>query len=456
MRKYPYTCVEQQISKAIILKDRESWDKLMDKLPSYMDENGFVKYFPSMYNGSTTLTSYLLSISEESKYPIPENTKKDLEKALNKFVTGSVLQKGGLETADLNIRKLQSLEALIKINPNYSSLILTLKLNINLLPTSSLIDLWSILDNSKGITDKEDRIKQIENILKSRLNYQGTKISFSTEKNDSLYWLMVSGDLNSIKLLNLVMKKDKWKQDIGKISKGVIQRQRNGIWDTTLANAWGIITLEKFTKEFEKESLTGETKVSYSENYIHNWNSNSKGSEKLLKWDQNIQNISLNHSGNGKPWITVESKSIVKPEEISNGYTIKKEYLDENRNILKTFKQGDIVKIRLKVKSDTDMTWVVINDPIPAGSTILSGGLQDTESNRLSERGSTIYSTFEERSFSTYRLYYEYMSEGEYLIEYTIRLNQSGVFNSPQTRIEAMYSPDMYGEFPNPIIRVVK
>jgi alpha-2-macroglobulin len=456
MKKYPYTCVEQQISKAIILKDRESWDKLMDKLPSYMDENGFVKYFPSMYYGSTTLTSYLLSISEESKYPIPENTKKELENALNKFVTGAVLQKGGLETADLNIRKLQSLEALIKINPNYSSLILTLKLNINLLPTSSLIDLWSILDNSKGISDKEDRIKQIENILKSRLNYQGTKITFSTEKNDSLYWLMISGDLNSIKLLNLVMKKDKWKQDIGKISKGVIQRQRNGIWDTTLANAWGIITLEKFTKEFEKESLTGDTKVSYSENYIHNWNSNSKGSEKLLKWDQNIQNISLNHSGNGKPWITVESKSIVKPEEISNGYTIKKEYLDENGNILKTFKQGDIVKIRLKVKSDTDMTWVVINDPIPAGSTILSGGLQDSESNRLSERGSTIYSTFEERSFSTYRLYYEYMSEGEYLIEYTIRLNQSGVFNSPQTRIEAMYSPDMYGEFPNPIIRVVK
>ena len=102
------------------------------------------------------------------------------------------------------------------------------------------------------------------------------------------------------------------------------------------------------------------------------------------------------------------------------------------------------------------MTWVVINDPIPSGSTILSGGLQNSDIARLSERGSTIYSTFEERSFSAYKLYYEYMSEGEYIIEYTIRLNQTGVFNSPETRIEAMYSPDMYGEFPNPIIRVDK
>ncbi|NBU99400.1 MAG: hypothetical protein EBS19_14535, partial [Spirochaetia bacterium] len=157
-----------------------------------------------------------------------------------------------------------------------------------------------------------------------------------------------------------------------------------------------------------------------------------------------------------KPWVTVESKSVVNPEELSNGYTIKKEYLDEKGNILNSFKQGDIVKIRLKVKSDSDMTWVVINDPIPAGSTILSGGLQDSESIRLSERLSNISSTFEERTFTAYKLYYEYMSEGEYIIEYTIRLNQTGVFNSPETRIEAMYSPDMYGEFPNPIIRVFK
>lgn len=456
MKKYPYTCVEQQISKAIILKDRESWDKLMEKLPTYMDENGFIKYFPSMMRGSTTLTSYLLSISEESKFSIPDITKKNLETALNNFVTGTVIQNGVLETADLNIRKLQSLEALSKINSNYANLVLTLKLNINQLPTSSLIDYWSILENSKSIADKEDRIKQIENIIKSRLNYQGTKIKFSTEKNDSLYWLMVSGDLNSIRLLNLVLKKEKWKQDIGKLVKGVLQRQLKGIWDTTLANAWGILTLEKFSKEFEKEQINGETKIVYSENYNYVWSNNPKSGEKLFKWDKNIQAITLNHIGTGKPWITVESKAIAPPTELSNGYSIKKEYFDENGKTIKLFKQGDIVKIKLKVKSDTDMTWVVINDPIPAGATILSGGLQNSEVSNLTEGYSTIYSTFEERSFSTYKLYYEYMPEGEYTIEYTIRLNQSGIFSTPQTRIEAMYSPDMYGEYPNPIIRVDK
>jgi uncharacterized protein YfaS (alpha-2-macroglobulin family) len=102
------------------------------------------------------------------------------------------------------------------------------------------------------------------------------------------------------------------------------------------------------------------------------------------------------------------------------------------------------------------MTWVVINDPIPAGSSILSGGLRSPISATMSEKNSDISSTFEERSFDSYKQYYEYFPEGEFTLEYTIRLNQTGSFEMPQTRIEAMYSPDMYGEFPNKTIRIEK
>jgi ribonucleoside-diphosphate reductase alpha chain len=66
------------------------------------------------------------------------------------------------------------------------------------------------------------------------------------------------------------------------------------------------------------------------------------------------------------------------------------------------------------------------------------------------------YPTFEERSFESYRAYYEYLPEGEMTIEYTIRLNQDGKFSLPATRVEAMYSPDMYGEYPNAIVEIEK
>ena len=56
--------------------------------------------------------------------------------------------------------------------------------------------------------------------------------------------------------------------------------------------------------------------------------------------------------------------------------------------------------------------------------------------------------TFEERSLQSYRAYYEYLPKGTWMVEYTIRLNQEGRFNLPPSRVEAMYSPDIFGEIP--------
>jgi hypothetical protein len=40
-------------------------------------------------------------------------------------------------------------------------------------------------------------------------------------------------------------------------------------------------------------------------------------------------------------------------------------------------------------------------------------------------------------------------------VEYTLRLNQPGVFGLPPTRVEALYAPEMFGEIPNESIEVV-
>jgi uncharacterized protein YfaS (alpha-2-macroglobulin family) len=39
-------------------------------------------------------------------------------------------------------------------------------------------------------------------------------------------------------------------------------------------------------------------------------------------------------------------------------------------------------------------------------------------------------------------------------VEYTLRLNQSGRFQLPTTRVEALYFPEMLGEIPNQMIEV--
>jgi len=39
-------------------------------------------------------------------------------------------------------------------------------------------------------------------------------------------------------------------------------------------------------------------------------------------------------------------------------------------------------------------------------------------------------------------------------VEYTVRLNNAGEFMLPETRVEAMYAPEMFGESPNAKFKV--
>ena len=61
---------------------------------------------------------------------------------------------------------------------------------------------------------------------------------------------------------------------------------------------------------------------------------------------------------------------------------------------------------------------------------------------------------YEERSFESFRAYYEYLPKGKLKMEYTVRLNNPGVFNLPPTRVEALYAPEMFGEAPNAPVQV--
>ena len=57
--------------------------------------------------------------------------------------------------------------------------------------------------------------------------------------------------------------------------------------------------------------------------------------------------------------------------------------------------------------------------------------------------------TFEERTFEAYRAYFANLEKGSGELEYTVRLNTAGEFVLPEVRVEALYSPDMFGALPN-------
>ena len=162
--------------------------------------------------------------------------------------------------------------------------------------------------------------------------------------------------------------------------------------------------------------------------------------------------LQVRHDGPGKPWLTLTSRAAVPvTQPFSSGYRITKTVTPVQQKDKGRYGRGDVLRITLVIDAQADMTWVVVNDPIPAGATLLGSGLGrdgglETQDERSDSRG---WLAYQERSFEALRAYYRYLPKGPLTIEYTLRLNNAGEFGLPQTRVEAMYAPEMFGESPN-------
>lgn len=454
MARYPYTCLEQLASQAIALQDEARWSDLMKKLPSYLDGSGLVKYFPMMLEGDDTLTSYLLSIANEAGYEIPGNLRDKMRNGLVSFVEGRVIRYSALPTSDLSVRKLAAIEALSRTGNIERKWLDSVTIEPNLWPTSAVLDWVSILQRSPEISAQAGRLAEgARQIIRSRLNFQGTTMGFSTERNDNLWWLMINGDVNANRALLTLLSQSDWEPDISRLVHGSLGRQQRGHWSTTVANAWGVLAMKKFSSRFEATTVTGTTTAELGKARLRTeWREDVKQAQQLLSWPVSAAAVSLSHSGNGKPWAMLQSLAALPLKEpLFTGYRVTRSVVPVSQKSKGEWHKGDVARIHLEVDAQSDMAWVVVNDPIPAGSSILGTGLGG-DSKLLThgeKKQGWVWPAFEERTFDSFRSYYRFVPKGRFSVEYTVRFNNDGLFQLPPTRVEAMYAPEILGELPN-------
>ena len=491
---YPFACLEQKTSKSVGLRDGKLWQAVIGQIPGYLDSDGLANYFPprdgEAARGSDALTAYLLAATHEAAsispaFALPDDVRAPMERGLISFVEGKIQREFWSPRKDLDVRKLAALEALSRYGKAQGRMLGSITIAPNQWPTSAVIDWLQILKRVADVPKRDERLAEANQVLKSRLSYQGTKVIFSTEKDDYLWWLMVNGDVNTARLMLAVMDDPAWKDDIPRLANGFIGRQQKGAWQTTTANLWGGLALDKFSAKFEATPVAGVTKASLAAATAQvDWAKvdrikttdaggaanqttmfgapaspgNLTNNSMFLPWAKlGKDSLNVTHTGPGKPWLTLQSLAAVQLKEPFNaGYQIKKTIEPVEQVVKGVYTRGDVVRITLEVNASSDMTWVAITDPIPGGATILGSGLgRDSEIATKGEKKSgSGWPAFEERSFEAFRSYYEYLPKGVVKMQYTVRLNNVGNFALPPSRVEAMYAPEMFGEAPNARVKV--
>ena len=504
---YPYACLEQKASKAIGLRDTALWQQVVNQVPSYLDADGLASYFPpregDARGGSDVLTAYLLAASHEASaidpaYGLPDSVRAPMERGLAAFVEGRISRSHWSPRQDLDVRKLAAIEALSRHGQARAAQVQSLTIAPNQWPTHAVIDWLNILRRVKGIPKAEALAAEATQVLRAAPVQPGHEVDVQHRTRRRL--VVADGQRRhqpAARLILAVMDDPAWKDDMGRLASGFIQRQQGGAWPTTTANLWGGLALERFSRTFESAPVTGTTRATLSDGpratpgnsaapasatvdwarverikaddpagLPHQnggfgapaapgmWRNNSL----FLAWPAGDKGrLEVSHQGSGKPWLSLQSLAAVDLKApFAAGYQIRKTITPVEQAVKGRYSRGDVLRITLEVKASADMSWVVISDPVPGGATVLGSGLgRDSDiASRGERREGAAWPAFEERSFEAFRAYYAYLPKGVATMEYTLRLNNVGHFALPPSRVEAMYAPEMFGVFPNPRVTV--
>lgn len=450
MQAYPYTCFEQQLSRAVALGDTGAWGALAGSIPTYLDGNGLLRYFPSdRLTGSPELTAYVLGTTAAAGFAIPDAAKARMIEALKAVAEGRLTREGE-GPADVRLLKVAAVAALARNGASSPALIGGIDLVPADMPTSTLADWLVAVDRTPGLSSAPQLRAAAEQLLRRRLVYEGTRLDLADRAN-APWWMMVSSDEMALKALDAVLGRRGWEDEGPKMMAGVAQRQRRGHWDTTPANAWGAIVARRFAALYPASAITGTTTAALgSATRSQSWPMPANAAP--LRLPLAAGSLLLRHGGEAGPWATVAVAAAVPLKQpLFAGYRMTRAVSFVSRKNKDRVTRGDVMKVAITVDATAERNWVVVSDPVPPGATIISGeiGGQSSIFGGAAGGGEGVQPSYVERGRDAWRGYFAWVPAGRFTVEYVVRLNGVGSFGLPPSRVEALYSPEIRAQVPN-------
>jgi uncharacterized protein YfaS (alpha-2-macroglobulin family) len=446
MTTYPFGCFEQRLSKAVALDDRALWSQQMSDLPTYVADDGLLRYWPvSTMHGSVALTSYALSITADAGLSWPADAKAKLIEALRGVVDGRITEQGE-GPQDMRYLRLAALAALARNGAATPTMLGQVTIPLRDMPTAMLADWLVTLDKTPG-SDPHQRA-EAEAALRGRIVYVGTRLDL-VDKAVAPWWMMVSDDEMALKALLAVIGRPGWEQDAPRMMVGVALRQRRGHWDTTLANAWGTVAADRFAAAYPGAATGVTTARLGSQVMTRNW---PQPAIMRFPLPRASTPLLLSHSAQPGPWATVSVRAAVPLQAPAfAGYRISRQVSFVERRHPGQLSRGDVLRIRITIDAPVDRNWVVVEDPIPAGASVIGGNANQSSilADQANSDANVSLPGYIERGFDAWRAYFGWLPKGRGSIDYVVRVNSAGRFQLTPTRVEAMYSPESHAALPN-------
>ncbi len=217
------------------------------------------------------------------------------------------------------------------------------------------------------------------------------------------------------------------------------QRGSHGHWHTTQGNALAVIALGKYlARQPPDRQSTGHVTLAGQRTPV------SLDSPFAADLEQPAP-ISVEAAGPGPLYLAHAAFGVPRQpttETIASGLRVEREYLDEEMQPKTTFKQGDLVRVRLTLASPEPRTNVVVADLLPGGLEIEDGSLETrwAPSDKARRMNVLFVDKLDDRL-----LLFCHLDGGRHpaTFVYTARAVTPGTYTIPRLAAECMYSPEI-------------
>ncbi|MBU6267638.1 MAG: alpha-2-macroglobulin, partial [Sphingomonadales bacterium] len=371
MRAYPYDCFEQRLSRIVINGDSAGWTTLAGALPTYLDRDGLVRYWPdAQMPGSTELTAYVLATTSAAGLPIPDGPRARMVTALRDVVEGRLSRDRRLQVDERPVR-IAALAALARAGAADPALVAQIDMVPGDMPTSTLADWIVALDRLPAAPRAAPLRAAAEGELRRRLVWSGTRLDLADAAR-APWWLMTSTDEMAIRALDAVLGKPGWAAEAPRMMVGAAARQQRGHWDTTPANAWGVLVARRFAAAYPATAIAGVTRATLGKaSATVTWPQRPDAQPVRLPLQAGA--LLLAQTGGAGPWATVTVHAAVPlTVPLNAGYRLSRSVSVVSARHADKLSQGDVVRVRLTIDANAERNWVALVDPLPPGASVLS------------------------------------------------------------------------------------
>jgi hypothetical protein len=278
-----------------------------------------------------------------------------------------------------------------------------------------------------------------------------------------------------------------------KLAMGLLAVRRGGTWRNTQETAWALLALDDYGKAQEKvePDFTAHVFLGEAELYRAVFHGRSLENPKTSVPTSGLiagsgAALSFDVEGQGRLFYEARLRYATKalpPKGLDRGFFIKKtlravtaEGLEEALKIVpetgtSSFKGGDLVLADVLVVTPSPREIVVIDDPLPAGFEAVDAHLattgarydvdsadaradgnddDDDDVGRSSGRSSFVREIRDDRVL----FFVDHLSAGMFRYRYLARATTNGSFVVPPTKVEEMYTPEVFGRTGADLIKI--